>query len=478
MSMGKITTLFTKIKAEADVLFLILIALGVRLFYILKFDFWFDEAFTGILMRVPLNEFLSILKIDTNPPVYYLLLKLWTLIFGTGEIPIRMFSVVAGVLTVYIAYLIGKKFFHKEAGLIAGLIIAFSPFTVQYSIEARSYSLFGLVCILSLLLLLEKKYLYFAFLAALIPFIHYSGMIYLALLAVAFVVAELRSKNFRVILPVTLLFAFCLLFTYNDSKSKANAVTSDWIKKPTIMNIKKSTYAHLFGVTSKKPGSDETISIKGEIDKKYFETFIISLYAALLVLAVVLKKLSKKEGFILLQLALLTLIPMLVAVVLPKWTDYNIYVERYLYPSSIFFLISLGILLRKLMQIEIVFIVLFFYLTTIFTRLDNPKYYSGMRDIVANHAKTVNYITFTSPMDYVIGRYYFGEEYNKLRYFDPKDKEQKYLWWPFMREGDHMAPKKDSLLVVPDENRLDDPTKYSKRRVHKDYIIYSANEFN
>jgi hypothetical protein len=81
-------------------------------------------------------------------------------------------------------------------------------------------------------------------------------------------------------------------------------------------------------------------------------------------------------------------------------------------------------------------------------------------------------------MDYVIARYYFGEGYTKLRYFDPKEPTQKFLWWPFMRAGDHMATKKDTILVVPDEGRLDDPLKYIKRRVHGDYIICPTHKTN
>jgi 4-amino-4-deoxy-L-arabinose transferase-like glycosyltransferase len=474
--MDKVKLLIIKIKDNADIILLVLIALGVRLFSIVKYDMWFDEAFTGILMRVPIEEFKNVIAGDTNPPAYYLILKFWTYIMGSTDISLRLFSTLAGVVTVYIVYLIGRRLVNKEAGLIAGFLVAISPFTVGYSLEARSYALYGLVAALSFYLLIRKEYLFFVVVGAFLPLIHYTGIIYLALMVGIYLIQEIRSKNWKQLIPVVAALGLIIFFSYNHSKLKEDAVNASWIKEPSILSIKKSTYAHLFGVTVKKPGSDETLPLKISIDKKYIETGIILAFLALLVSAISLKKVKREDIVPMTSLLMLTFIPMFFAIYLAKNGDTNIYVERYLFPSSIFFMLTIGILLKKLFQFEILMIIVAFYAVGIFTKLEHPKYYTGMRDIVISHKRTVNYMTFTSPMDYVIARYYFGEEYTKLRYYDPKDPTQKYLWWPFMRADEHMAPKKDSLLVVPDANRLDEPSKYMKRRVHGDYIIYSANK--
>lgn len=476
--MDKVKTFLINFKKNSDILILLAIALGVRLLSIRTYDMWFDEAFTGILMRVPIEEFKNVIAGDTNPPAYYLILKFWTFLLGSTDISLRLFSTLAGVATIYVIYLIGRRLVNKEAGLIAGFLIAISPFTVGYSLEARSYALYGFVSALSFYLLIKKDYLYFAAIAAFLPLIHYTGIIYLALLIAIFLAQELRSKNWKLIIPVIATLGLVILFSYNHSKLKEDAVNDSWIKEPSLLSIKKSTYAHLFGVTIKKPGSDDTLPLKLFVDKTYIETVIILAFIALILAVIASKKISKEEILPYTALLILTFVPMFFAIYLAKTDNTNIYVERYLFPSAIFFLLSIGLLLKKLFQFEIVMIVIVLYVIGVFTRLEYPKYYIGMRDIVANHKRTVNYMTFTSPMDYVIARYYFGEGYTKLRYFDPKEPTQKFLWWPFMRAGDHMAPKKDTLLVVPDEGRLDDPLKYIKRRVHGDYIIYSAHKTN
>ena len=439
---------------------------------------WFDEAFTGILMRVPIEEFKNVIAGDTNPPVYYLLLKFWTYIAGSGDIALRFFSVLAGVATVYVVYLIGRKLINKEAGLIAGFLVSISPFTVGYSLEARSYALYGLVSALSFFLLLKKEYLYFVAISAFLPLIHYTGIIYLGILLLIFLAKELPSKNWKQLAVVTTSLGLILLFAYHHTKLKKDVVNATWINEPSILSIKKSTYAHLFGVTIKKPGFDETLPLKIFVDKKYLETGIIVSFIALLMTSFLTKKFTREDIVPYVSLILLTFIPMFFAIYLAKTSDTNIYVERYLFPSSIFFLLLSGLLLKKLFQFEVLMIILVLYGFGVFTRVEYPKYYIGMRDVVANHKKTVNYMTFTSPMDYVIARYYFGEDYTNLRYYDPKEPDQKYLWWPFMRANEHMAPKKGTLLVIPDENRLDDVSKYVKRRVHGSYVIYSANKTN
>jgi hypothetical protein len=71
----------------------------------------------------------------------------------------------------------------------------------------------------------------------------------LALLIAVFLAQELRSKNWKLIIPVIATLGLVILFSYNHSKLKEDAVNASWIKEPSLLSIKKSTYAHLFGVT-------------------------------------------------------------------------------------------------------------------------------------------------------------------------------------------------------------------------------------
>jgi mannosyltransferase len=88
---------------------------------------------------------------ESAPPLYYALAWAWTQVTGTGEWGLRSLSALAGVLTVPVAYLIGRELRTRRTGLLAAALVAVNPMLLWYSQEARAYALLGLFCALSLL---------------------------------------------------------------------------------------------------------------------------------------------------------------------------------------------------------------------------------------------------------------------------------------------------------------------------------------
>lgn len=88
---------------------------------------------------------------ESAPPLYYALAWLWTQVTGNGEVGLRSLSALAGVLTIPVAYFVGRELRDRHAGLLAAALVAFNPMLVWYSQEARSYALLVLFCTLSLL---------------------------------------------------------------------------------------------------------------------------------------------------------------------------------------------------------------------------------------------------------------------------------------------------------------------------------------
>ena len=43
---------------------------------------WFDEAYSVWLAKQPISELIRLASIDTHPPLYYLILKLWASVWG------------------------------------------------------------------------------------------------------------------------------------------------------------------------------------------------------------------------------------------------------------------------------------------------------------------------------------------------------------------------------------------------------------
>ncbi len=94
---------------------------------------------------------------ESTPPVFYALAWVWTQLVGTGEYGLRTISAVAGVLTVPVAYGIGKELRGRRAGLWAAALVAVNPMMLWYSQEARAYALVALFGALSVLYWLRAE---------------------------------------------------------------------------------------------------------------------------------------------------------------------------------------------------------------------------------------------------------------------------------------------------------------------------------
>lgn len=131
---------------------ILLLALGLRLVH-LNQGFWLDEAIGVVAAnQFSFGELISEFpKFDNHPPLYYLLLKLWSSFFGYSEVAVRLLGILFGVGTVIVVYAIAKELQkqktknikHNWKGwpLISALFLATAPLHVYYSQEARMYPL-------------------------------------------------------------------------------------------------------------------------------------------------------------------------------------------------------------------------------------------------------------------------------------------------------------------------------------------------
>ena len=88
---------------------------------------------------------------ESAPPLYYALAWLWTQLTGTAEYGLRSLSALFGVATVPVAFLLGRELLGRRAGIAAAALVAVNPMLLWYSQEARAYSLFALLCAISVL---------------------------------------------------------------------------------------------------------------------------------------------------------------------------------------------------------------------------------------------------------------------------------------------------------------------------------------
>lgn len=120
---------------------IIFASLGLRLVGINQ-SMWLDEAISANVAQMRWGEIISNFSVtDFHPPVYYLLLNLWTKIFGNGVIAMRSSSILFSLITIWLVYRIGILVKDKKLGLWAALFTGANPLLIYYSQELRMYSL-------------------------------------------------------------------------------------------------------------------------------------------------------------------------------------------------------------------------------------------------------------------------------------------------------------------------------------------------
>ena len=138
-----------------------------------ELSYWFDESFTWKTISFPWSEMPDRVARDNQPPLYYLLLKLWASVWGSSPTALRSFSVLCGLLTVACIFLFVRAAYcdvgqttadakcatgrqPKEPGArglrtawLAAALVSLSPFQIQWALQARMYTLLTALVALS-----------------------------------------------------------------------------------------------------------------------------------------------------------------------------------------------------------------------------------------------------------------------------------------------------------------------------------------
>lgn len=192
------------LKLRFWILAIIILGLGIRFYLAIGKDFWFDEAFSFFVARNSLPDLLAATTADNHPPLYYLVLHFW-LKLGREAFFLRLPSLLASGISIFLIYKIGQEIFNRKTALIAALIFAFSPLHVYFSAETRMYSLWTLEILASFYFFLQilkyqKKAISYLLLATsllLALYTHYYTILVLASFGLFLI---LKGKKYRKIL--------------------------------------------------------------------------------------------------------------------------------------------------------------------------------------------------------------------------------------------------------------------------------------
>lgn len=173
----------------------------LRLLFIDHHPFWFDEAISFYLSNQSLTDIIKTSALDTQPPIYYLLLNLWGHISGSAWF-LRSLSLIFGIAAIPASFIFFNKLMPVRTALLASTFLSLSPLQIYFSVETRMYSMLAIFILLLLLAFINflkirtTKYLFLVILLGILSlYTHYYSVLILIALNIYFL---LHFKQFKI----------------------------------------------------------------------------------------------------------------------------------------------------------------------------------------------------------------------------------------------------------------------------------------
>jgi 4-amino-4-deoxy-L-arabinose transferase-like glycosyltransferase len=341
--------------------FILLMGFIVRLPGIFSRPIWYDEAFSILFSEKGLGPMLygtltstGAGTADIHPLGYYSLLWVWMSVFGGSLLAVRLMSIIAGVATVGLAYLIAQELFSKRIAVLSGVIVALAPFQVHYSQEIRMYALLAFWLLLATYAIIraslgaggKKWWLIFAVYCALAQYTHNLAAFYLIPLALT----PVYRKDWRSLLAVSLsglgailLYLPWLIFVPGQF---AKISTAYWVVRPGFEKI----FTLLLVYVTNLPLPDNLL----------FIGLFISLAVVCIAMIQTFKHTEQKSYTT--WLLYLSFAPPVLLFLFSQWVP--VYIERVLLPSGVIFCIwlagslydtSLNKIIRNVLTVMLIF---------------------------------------------------------------------------------------------------------------------------
>ena len=179
------------------------LAIGVSIsiwFIAIRAPLWLDETVSFYVIK---GGFSKILVRQGWPgvPAYPYFLWLWTKAMGTGEIALRMSSVLPMLAAVYLLYRCARELFDWDVAMIAAVVYCLHPIVISESIDIRPYALAAVSITSSIFVLLRLRHsrsnwlaALFGFSAACIVYFQILFVVILPALAICFFLLKVRER--------------------------------------------------------------------------------------------------------------------------------------------------------------------------------------------------------------------------------------------------------------------------------------------
>lgn len=135
----------------------LLVGVTLRLYGLGDESLWMDEVFTLTVATESTLEYLlfGLPAVEPHPPLHTVIMWGWVRFMGVSEVALRLPSVAFGVATIPVLYSVGRTLYGRAAAGIAVAFFAVAPFQIWYAQEARMYTLYVFLTVLSIWCLLR-----------------------------------------------------------------------------------------------------------------------------------------------------------------------------------------------------------------------------------------------------------------------------------------------------------------------------------
>ncbi len=385
-------------------------------------SYWRDEAFSILLAQKSVSDIIRIVAHDFSPPLYFLSLRIWIILFGTSEVTTRSLSFLFYVFTLITIFFMVRHFMSLNKWLILLSVLLLGcihPLMINNAFETRMYSMIAWLTTLSWYLLLRKKWRLYALVTLAGLYTQYFMMIVVGV-QVLYILLKLLIEKKNILhkvqtnlLPFALLLSPILFFIpwilYVLASHNLASSQSFWIPKPTILNLMTIPSFITFGY--------DTFS-NFKFDVRPFSFLIYAL------ITLSFLQLQKDKTHVVYPLLLWTFLPGILVWILSQFTT-PLFLPRYLIVSSPGLIMLVIVCLHELKPISkliitsLVLILMWNFLTTSTRFSQTHQLFAPTKEnlrskieAIKGRAQQSDYLIVESELDYHVAQvYWFNPEH-------------------------------------------------------------------
>jgi len=325
---------------------------ALRFWHLTDSCLWFDEIFSIHAAEMNFGDLLWFVAQDLiHPPLFYVLLKLWSLAGGESLLWLRFFPLFFSILSIYplVRFCRELKLDYTTIAVVL-FFLAANGCLIKYAQEVRMYSLLMFLALVSMWLFarflnLGKNIWILTFVNILLVYTHYFGwLVVLSEIVAIIILQRIKIRQILIMLGIVLvgfapwIFAICKAAEINSNVGQ----NIGWIQKPNSMTL----FQFLLDLIEPFYFQQSTneVSTIGMITVP----ILVILLTALTIYLIDLKSDAKEEKKNIILLTIFVIIPILSAFAASWILPYSIWGTRHLIIVFAPFAIFSGIMLTKI----------------------------------------------------------------------------------------------------------------------------------